>query len=119
MNYIENDNELIYMINDNNDEYRYILFNKYKPIIYSIANDYYIKFRYLNLDFDDLIQEGMIGFNNAINTYKNKDSIFYTYSSICIKRNIISYIRSYTAKKNSILNNALDDSFYNNCIVKQ
>ena len=33
MNYIENDNELIYMINDNNDEYRYILFNKYKPII--------------------------------------------------------------------------------------
>ena len=117
MNYIENDNELIYMINDNNDEYRYILFNKYKPIIYSIANDYYIKFKYLNLDFDDLIQEGMIGFNNAINTYKNKDSIFYTYSSICIKRNIISYIRSYTAKKNSILNNALDDSFYNNCIV--
>ena len=117
MNYIENDNELIYMINDNNDEYRYILFNKYKPIIYSIANDYYLKFKYLNLDFDDLVQEGMIGFNNAINTYKFNNSIFYTYSSLCIKRNIISYIRNYTARKNSILNNALDDRFYNTCIV--
>ena len=108
MNYTQNDNELIYLINEDNDYYRYILFEKYKPIIVSIVNDYINKYSGLYIDYDDLFQEGMIGFNNAINSYNSNNSIFYTYASLCIKRNIISFIRNLYSKKNLLFSNALD-----------
>ena len=91
MNYNQNDNEIIYLINEDSDYYRFVLFQKYKPVIISIVNDYYNRYNGLYIDYDDLFQEGMIGFNNAINSYNSNSSIFYTYASICIKRNIISY----------------------------
>ena len=37
MNYNQNDNELIYLLNEDSDHYRYILLEKYKPIIISIV----------------------------------------------------------------------------------
>ena len=63
MNYTQNDNELIYLLNEDSDHYRYILFEKYKPIIISIVNDYYDRFNGLYIDYDDLFQEGLIGFS--------------------------------------------------------
>ena len=113
MNYNQNDNELIYLIGEDNDQYRNILFDKYRPIICSIVNDYYNNYKSINIDYDDLYQEGLIGFNNAINTYNFNDSIFYTYASLCIKRSVISYIRKFFYKKNEIFNNILDDSYFN------
>ena len=118
MDYTLNDNEIIYLINEDNDYYRYVLFQKYKPIIISIVKDYYQKYNGLSiLEYDDLLQEGMIGFNNAINSYNSNNSIFYTYASICIKRSIISYIRKIYSKKNIIFNNILDDSYIDSLIV--
>lgn len=117
MNYNQNDNELIYLLNEDSEYYRYILFDKYRPIIVSIVNDYYDRYNGLYIDYDDLYQEGMIGFNNAINSYNTNNSIFYTYASICIKRSIISYIRKVYSKKNLILNNSLDDRYYDSFIV--
>lgn len=118
MTYTQNDNEIIYLLNEDSDYYRSILFQKYKPIIISIVNDFYIKYSGLStLDYDDLLQEGLIGFNNAINSYSSNSSIFYTYASICIKRNLISYIRVLYSKKNILFNNILDDSYFNSLIV--
>ena len=48
MNYNQNDNELIYLLNEDSDHYRYILFEKYKPIIISIVNDYYDEYDLVN-----------------------------------------------------------------------
>ena len=112
MNYIQNDNELIYLINEDSDNYRNILFEKYKPVIISIVNDYINKYCGLFIDYDDLLQEGMIGFNNAINSYNSNNSIFYTYASLCIKRNIISYIRNLYSSKNLIFNNSIELKYY-------
>ena len=117
MNYTQNDNELIYLISEDSDQYRYILFDKYRPIINNIVTDYYIRYKGFNIDFDDLLQEGLIGFNNAINSYNSTNSIFYTYASLCIKRKMISYVRKFYLKKNSIYINILDDSFFNNYVV--
>ena len=41
MEYKTNDNELIYMIRENDEAYFKTLAYKYKPIIYSIIKDYY------------------------------------------------------------------------------
>ena len=113
MYYTQNDYELLYLVNEDSDQYRNILFEKYKPIITSIVNDYFTRYNGLCIDYDDLFQEGLIGFNNAINSYNTNNSIFYTYATLCIKRNIISYIRGLYAKKNLIFNNCLDDEYYN------
>ena len=117
MNYKENDNELVYLVGEDSDHYRYILFTKYKNIIYKIGNDYYQKYGGLNLDYDDLIQEGMIGFNRAIDTYNSNCSLFYTYAIICIKRAYITYIRNCYSKKNIINSYKIEDSSYYNNLV--
>jgi len=113
MNYNQNDNEILYLLNEDSDYYRYVLFQKYKPVIVSIVNDFYKNYSGLCIDYDDLLQEGMIGFNNAIDSYNSDNSVFYTYSSICIKRSLMSYIRKMYSKKNVIFNNILDDSYIN------
>ena len=94
MDYTLNDNEIIYLINEDNDYYRYVLFQKYKPIIISIVKDYYQKYNGLSiLEYDDLLQEGMIGFNNAINSYNSNNSrqnSHWNYSNKRIKSKVAS-----------------------------
>lgn len=79
-----NDNELLYLISDNNDEYKNILFLKYKPIVIAMAKKYNRINNDKSMDFDDLVQIGYIGLNNAIRFYKHENSLFYTYACFCI-----------------------------------
>ena len=51
-----NDYELIYMIRENDSD-KNIVFNKYKPLVESIAKECYKKTN-KSIDLDDLIQEG-------------------------------------------------------------
>ena len=84
-----NDNELLYLVSDNNSEGYYFIYEKYKPIILSVAKQ---KFRLLNnciYDIDDLIQSGYIGLQKAIDNFnKEKDVLFYTFAVFCINREI-------------------------------
>jgi RNA polymerase sporulation-specific sigma factor len=60
------------------------------------------------LELNDLIQEGMLGLNQAIVTYKdNKDTMFFTYAKTCIERKIISLVVASTRQKHRILNTSL------------
>lgn len=71
------------------------------------------------LDYNDLYQEGLIGLNSAIESYKEHKNIkFSTFAFICIKRKIISAIRLACSKKYSVLNDSysldyqIDDDNY-------
>ena len=79
-----NDNELLYLIADNNDDYKKILFEKYKPIVLAIAKKYNAINIDASVDFDDLVQIGYIGLNNAIRFYKDDNCLFYTFACFCI-----------------------------------
>ena len=60
------------------------------------------------IDKVDLIQEGMVGLTNAINTFKDqKDTSFYTYAKTCVERNLISFLISANRKKHQILNESV------------
>lgn len=107
MEYRINDNELVYMISEDYDLYFKIIFDKYKPIIVSLANDFYNTYKSLGVEFDDFFQEGLIGLNKAVETYNSNDSMFYTYACICIKRNIISYCRKLNTNKYKLLNDSI------------
>ena len=86
-----------------------MVYEKYKPLINKIATNLYKKYcKNTGLELSDLIQEGMLGLNSAMNTYQeNKDTLFYTYAKTCIERKIISTVISANRQKHKILNESL------------
>lgn len=102
-----NDYELVSKVNEN-EEVTEVLFKKYKPLIVTMATKLYTKYQPSGLEISDLIQEGMIGFSMAINTYlEKKDTLFFTYASKCIERKMISSVVSSNRQKHKILNTSV------------
>ena len=93
MNYDEiNDYEVLSMVADNEDATE-LLFKKYKPLIVGLAKKIYNNNQNTGFDLNDLIQEGMIGFSTAINTFdENKDTTFFTYAKTCIERRTVRMV---------------------------
>ena len=114
MNYRDfNDNEILGYISENNEEAIELIYEKYKPLINKIASNLYKKYcKNTGLELSDLIQEGMIALNSAINHYKeNKDTLFYTYAKTCIERKMISTVIGAHRQKHKILNDSLSFEF--------
>lgn len=110
---IINDYEMLYLISEDKDISYDILYQKYLPIIKSIARKYFNFASRYGAEYQDLIQEGYIGLNSAIVNYRNDNStIFYTFATICIERAIRTYCRSLSALKHQSLNFAVSDSEY-------
>ncbi|TDT67908.1 RNA polymerase sporulation-specific sigma factor [Hypnocyclicus thermotrophus] len=80
------------------------IFTQYKNFVFLKSKNYFL----MGADKDDLIQEGMIGLLKAIRGYdKNKLASFKTFASICIKRQLITAIKTANSQKNIVLNNAV------------
>lgn len=102
-----NDYELLYLINDSNEEAGNVLYDKYKPIIEMKAKKYKLLGKKVGLEYNDLFQEGMVGLTEAINSYKdNKDTKFASFANICIERQILSVLATARRKKHSLLNDS-------------
>ena len=107
-----NDYELVYLAQENNEEARNILHEKYSKLINSLINKTYKKYSFITAEIDDLKLECKIIFDNAINNYnQDKDAKFFTYAKLCIEAKIIDIIKSSLTKKSRIENNmiSLDD----------
>lgn len=103
-----NDYELMYYVNENNDDARNIIIKKYEPLINSLATRMIKSCQYLGLEKSDLIQEGMIGLNHAMGYFnEQKDITFYTYAKTCIERKLISAIVSAKRLKHKNLNESI------------
>ena len=104
-----NDFELVSLIRENNEEAREILYNKYKPILVKKSTDQIYKLGSYGMEINDLIQEGYIGLDNAINCFNEKENTsFYTFALLCIDRLIITYIKKNTNNKAMVLNDAIN-----------
>ena len=117
MKYRVNDNELIYLIKENDEYSMDLLFNKYQPIVYKICSTYFIKLKKYGIEFNDLIQEGNYALYKASCTYNSYSNVkFYTYFCNCIRNHLNSYSRNLSVKKYSVLNNScsLEDINYTN-----
>lgn len=102
-----NDYEVIYRIRENDDLALNEMFLKYEPIVISIAKKYFSFVRKFGMEFEDLLQEGRLAVNNAINTFDaTSNTLFYTYVSICIERSMMTISRNLSRKKRfSVVNN--------------
>jgi len=114
MNYKDyNDFELIGYIREKSEEANEILFQKYKPMIVNFATKMVNYSPNLGLEINDLIQEGMLGLNTAINAFdENDEASFYTYAKTCIERRIISTIIAAKRQKHKILNESMSLEVY-------
>jgi RNA polymerase sporulation-specific sigma factor len=103
-----NDFELLYLIGDGNEDANDIIYKKYKPVIELKAKKYYNYSLNKGLEYNDLVQEGMIGLSEAIKDFKDiKDVKFSTFASLCIERQISSVIIAASRKKYKLLNDSI------------
>ena len=102
-----NDYELVYEIREQNEDAYNIMMQKYSTLINKYASLYYSKAKSYKIEYDDLVQEGYIGLFQAIDSYDENSSLFYTFASLCIKREMERLIKSYSRAKHMLLNDAI------------
>lgn len=102
------DIELVLLAQENNEDAKIELYEKYKPLLVSKSSEV---FSYLNnkgLEKNDVYQEVLLAFESAINEYEpEKDVSFYTFFNVCLKNKINSFIVRHNSSKNKILNESL------------
>lgn len=76
------------------------LYDKYKQNILFVAKKYYLN----DGNNDDIVQEGMLGFLKAINTFDDTKGNFYSYLIKLVEHQIINAIKKSNALKNAPLN---------------
>lgn len=77
------------------------LLNKYKPLVTIISRKFFL----VNAEQNDLVQEGMIGLFKAYRSYNfSNQTMFKTYASVCIKRQIQTALEKNNRQKNKPLN---------------
>ena len=102
-----NDNELIYLIYDFNEDANRILHEKYYKIIKIKVAKYRALAKRIGLDTCNLMQEGLLGLEEAINSYRdNKDMKFSSFANMCIERQILSVLNYHSRKKHTFLNDS-------------
>ena len=85
------------------------LLSMFKPKVISISREYFL----IGAEFDDLIQEGMIGLYKAINVYdETKNHNFGAFASLCIHRQLQNAVKNANRKKNSPLNSYLPIKYF-------
>ena len=80
------------------------IMDKYKNFVFSKAKPFFI----VGAEKEDIVQEGMIGLYKAIKGYdETKDVTFKVFADLCIRRQIMTAIKSATRQKHIPLNSYL------------
>lgn len=107
-----NDYELLYLIEENNDQAQDILYQKYLPILRRLTLRYYRDLKEYGVTYDDLFQETYLAFLQTIKLFNEKeDTLFYTYLGINVCSKLSNYARITTSQKNLFYTNMLSLDF--------
>lgn len=102
------DNELTYLLADNNEVAQDILYEKYQFIIKSILNKYRRVFLALNIDKEEIKQEANLAFSYALCNYNDtKDTSLNTFITLCVERKIRAVIKSRETMKSKVQNETI------------
>ncbi len=101
--------ELIVKARNHDEESMEQLLQYFKPKVTAISREYFL----VGAEFDDLIQEGMIGLYKAIGIYdSNKNNNFSAFASLCIHRQLQNAVKNANRKKNNPLNSYLPIKYF-------
>lgn len=108
----ERDLGLIYEIRQGDEEAREELVRKYIPMVKHIVRNHYAS----SLEFEDLLQEGLIGLLSAIDEYRPEKQVkFSSFAYLCIIRKIYNVIKQTNGNKHKALNEAISLHAFINC----
>ena len=97
--------ELTLMVSENNEDAKDALFQKYSYIIDIILAKYKKSIYALGLDFNEVKQDAMVAFTDALVRYSTeKESSLPTFISLVVERKIQNCIRHADTTKNKIQN---------------
>ena len=95
------DEELVELAQKGDGEALPFLLDKYKNFVRARARSYFL----IGADHEDIVQEGMIGLYKAIRDYNpDKLTTFRAFAELCVKRQIITAIKTATRQKHVPLN---------------
>lgn len=98
------DEELACLAASGDDESMAMLIAKVMPVAKAKASEYGGP----RLSAEDLVQEGMLGFLDAVKTFRTEKEVpFKAYAEACINNRIISAVRANFNNKNAALTNAV------------
>ncbi len=96
-----NDIELVNLVNENNEDAKDVLYDKYNYIIDIIIAKYKKVFYVLGMDFSEVRQEAMLAFTDALVSYSSeKETSLATFISLVIERKIQNCVRKAETFKN-------------------
>ncbi len=99
-----NDFELIYQVRERDKVAYDALFSKYSHLVKMLAKKYFRNNKNIGLEFEDLFQEGMLGFFKALEDYEPSNTLFYTYVLLCSRREMERLIKGAKRQKHLALN---------------
>lgn len=107
---IYNDYELIDKIRENDEDSHSILLLKYQKFLHSIVHEYYSRYSKYGYNYDDFYQEAVISFYHALTIFDDrKDTLFFTFMMLCVKRNLSSFCRNISREESHIASYNLED----------
>ena len=102
------DGQLISMLHESSEEAKDILFEKYKYIIEIELKKYSSMARVLGYDYNDLYQDALVGFSDALVSYRNdKHAALASFITLCVDRKLQVSIKKAGRLKNKMLNDSL------------
>lgn len=103
-----NDYELVSLAQELNEDVINLLHKKYQPLIKKKCNKYMKYLQNKGFDINDLTQECIVAFEDAIQNFnQNDEGSFYTFVNLCIDRQLINELRKQNREKNRLLNDAI------------
>jgi len=100
-----NDIELVHLVSEQDEVAKDALYKKYNYIIDIIMAKYKKVFYVLNMDVNEVRQDAMLAFSDALVRYSNeKDTSLATFISLVIERKVQNCIRSADTIKNKKYN---------------
>ena len=80
------------------------LVRRYQKLVRRCARPYFLA----GAEFDDLLQEGMLGLLHAVSLYDaQRDASFKTFAAVCVRNRMISAVRAADSPKNRLLNDSI------------
>ena len=95
------DEDVVSLAQNGDGDALVFLLNKYKNFVRSKARSYFL----IGADHEDIVQEGMIGLYKSIRDFQpSRLASFRSFAELCVKRQIITAIKTATRQKHVPLN---------------
>ena len=102
------DEQLITLLHESSEEAKDILFDKYKYIIDIEIRKYINMANMLGYDYNDLYQDALVGFSEALNCYReDKAAALSSFITLCVDRKLQVSIIKAGRLKNKLISDSL------------